>query len=201
MVELVESIVVGIVTGGVMSSILGFLFHKRTERISEEIKSQYEKSVAIFQSKRLWKEKSVSELLGPLYMQFDRTRRAFLRWKEKNLYLEAKVIREGNIAVRDLLLLKPHLIPPKLLGDAGELVEHYDRWLEEFEKLRGREDPDLDTSFVFVGPQGFPFPKSAEANFKMAFEGIWEDLYAPDRKVRAPWQAEATRAPRDGVNE
>jgi hypothetical protein len=114
-------------------------------------------------------------------MQFDRTKRAFGRWRSKNLYLETKVIREGNLTIRNLLLTKGYLIPPELLNDAGKLVEHYDRWLEEFEKKRSSEQPDLDSEFTFVGPQGFPFPTQSEANFKAKFEQMWAELYSEDQ--------------------
>ena len=88
-------------------------------------------------------------------MQFERTRRAFDGWSGKNLYLEAKIIREGNIAIRDLLLAKGHLIPPHLMSDAALLVEHYDRWLEEFENKRTEQNPANEDAFVFVGPAGY----------------------------------------------
>ncbi len=134
-------------------------------------------SLAVFQSNRSWREKSVSDLLGPIYMQFDRTKRAFKRYNSQNLFLEAKVIMEGNLAIRDLLLTKGHLIPPELLEDAGELVQHYDRWLEEFHKIRSKENPDLNTPFVFVGTQGFPFPSDSEEKFKKKFKEMWNELY------------------------
>src|SRR5688572_31503469 len=44
---------------------------------------------------------------------------------------------QSNLVCRLLLeKKKPHLIPPDLLPDAGLLVEHYDRWQEEFAKVR-----------------------------------------------------------------
>jgi hypothetical protein len=171
--DFVRSLLGGIVSGSVIAAFLGALLQRRTE----EIKSEYAKTAAIFQSTRTWKERSVSELLGPLYIQFDRTKRAFRRWEEKNLYLEAKVIGAGNLTMRDLLLTKPHLIPPELLEDAGQLVEHYDRWLEEYEKLRQSKKPDLDTPFAFAGTHGFPFPGAAETKFKDAFRSLWRELY------------------------
>jgi hypothetical protein len=44
----------------------------------------------------------------------------------KNFDLEAKVVREGNQIVHDLLLTKGHLTPRHLMSDACTLVEHYD---------------------------------------------------------------------------
>jgi|SRR5215207_1610130 len=181
--EFVRLLASGVISGTVISAILGYLFKRRTAEIQAQITNQYEQSMAIFQSTRTWKEKSVSELLGPMYMQFDRTKRAFDRWQSKNLYLEQKVIREGNLTIRDLLLSKGYLIPPELLDDAGKLVEHYDRWLEEFEEKRSGEQPDLNSTFVFVGPQGFGFPHEPQARFKARFKEIWAELYSEDQST------------------
>lgn len=42
---------------------------------------------------------------------------------------------------------------------------------------RSSERPDLDTPFVFVGPQGFPFPADAESRLHAAFTRLWTELY------------------------
>jgi hypothetical protein len=172
-----ELVLAGILSGAVISTVLSTILYRRTASIAEDIKNEYARSLAVFTSTRAWKEKSVSELLGPLYIQFDRTSRAFSRWQSKNLFLEAKVIKEGNLTIRDLLLSKSYLIPPALLEDASTLIEHYDRWLEEFERIRNDQNPDLDTPFVFVGTKGFPFPIDAETNFRKAFTEMWRELY------------------------
>jgi hypothetical protein len=69
------------------------------------------------------------------------------------------------------------LIPPELLEDAGKLVEHYDVWLEKFEKQRLAEQPDLETPFTFVGPEGYPFPRQSAQRFKDKFREYWGQLY------------------------
>ncbi len=160
------SVLTSVISAGVVSTFIGILFKRFVTRIEAEVKSH-----------RTWKEQSVSELLGPLNMQFDRTKRAFDRWGKQNLFLEAKVVKVGNEVIRDLLLEKGHLIPPELLEDAGKLVEHYDVWLEKFEKQRKSEAPNLDTAFVFVGPDGFPFPSESEQKFQNIFKSYWNDLY------------------------
>ena len=167
--DFVASVITGLISGGLVTAILGFLLQRRTARIEGQIKDQYDKSLSLFQSTLSWKVQSVSELLGPMYIQLDRTKRAFNRWEKKNIYLEAKVIREGNLAIRDLLLSKGHLIPPELLEDAGLLIEHYDRRLEQYDRLRGGEEPDLNAAFVFVGPEGYPFPVESEKRFLNVF--------------------------------
>lgn len=155
-----------VISAGVVSAVVGLVFKGFVTRIEAEVKS-----------KRTWKEESVSELLGLLNMQFDRTERAFKRWNSQNLFLEAKVVKVGNETIRDLLLNKGHLIPPELLEDAGKLIEHYDVWLEKFEEQRSSESPDLETKFVFVGLDGFPFPIESEKKFKTKFNEYWHDLY------------------------
>lgn len=161
-----DLVATAVISAGVVSAVVGIVFKGFVTRIEAEVKSH-----------RTWKEESVAELLGPLNMQFDRTKRAFERWGKKNLFLEAKVVKVGNEIIRNLLLEKGHLIPPELLGDAGRLVEHYDVWLEKFEKQRESESPDLDTAFVFVGPDGFPFPGKSEQKFRDKFNEYWNDLY------------------------
>jgi hypothetical protein len=169
-----------VISGAVVSTLIGAFLHRRLARISQEIATEGQRQFELFHSTREWKVRSVSELLGPVYMQLDRTSRAFARWQARNIYLETKVIREGNLAIRDLLLTKGHLIPPELLEDAGRLVEHYDRWLEEFERQREGPEPDLQAAFTFVGPSGFPFPVESERRFRETFARAWAELYLPE---------------------
>jgi hypothetical protein len=176
----ISSLIAGVVSGSVISAIVGLVFHRRTTRIEEEIRAQFQSGLEIFRSRRGWKEQSVSELLGPVYMQLDRTESAFVRWGDQNFYLEAKVIGEGNRTIRDLLLEKGHLIPPHLLKDAGKLIEHYDYWLEMYESKRLAENPDLKTKFIFAGPQGYPFPRASAQRFQEAFLSLWNELYSSD---------------------
>jgi len=164
-----QLVLTALISGAVASSIVGIIFKGYVTRIEEQVRSQ-----------RAWKERSVSEFLGPVNMQLDRTGRAFGRWKEKNLYIEMKVIKVGNEIIRDLLLTKGHLIPPELLEDAAKLIEHYDVWLEKFEKQRLSSEPDLESPFVFVGPDGYPFPDRSEARFREKFREYWQDLYGGD---------------------
>jgi hypothetical protein len=112
-----------------------------------------------------------------MVMQFDRTRRAFGRYRRKNVYLETKVIAEGNSTIKALLLSHGHLIPNDLFDDAGRLVEHFDVWLEEFERVRDEKKPELETEFVFVGPQGYGFPTQSERKFVDAFHQLRKEVY------------------------
>ena len=59
---------------------------------------------------------------------------------------------------------------------AASLIEHYDRWLEEFDSKRASESPSDADTFVFVGPQGFPFPRDAERVVD-TFRRLQRELY------------------------
>lgn len=111
-----------------------------------------------------------------MYIQFDRTKRAFDRWDGKNLYLEANVIREGNTIIRDILLTKGHLIPSDLLEHAGKLIDHYDNWLEEFDRVRIKKESGENVAFFFT----YDFPRDSVAAFKESFRKIRDELYQPD---------------------
>lgn len=177
--EVVGALLSGVFSATVVSAVFGYMLRRRAARIEAVIKEEFDQRITTFKSSREWKEQSVSELLGPIYMQLDRSNRALKHYKGNNYYLEEKVMANANLCIRDLLISRPHLIPPDLLEEATLLIEHYDRWLEEFDRVRGGSEPDLNKPFVFVGAQGFPFPKNAEESFKKAYLGIWGDLYGP----------------------
>lgn len=168
----------GLVGSGLATAVFGLLVLRHSKTLEAQIKGHFDERIKIFESKRAWKQQALSELFGPLYMQLERTRRAFGRWNTKNIYLEAKVMRDGNEKARNLLLKKGHLIPSQLIEHAGALIEHYDAWLEEFDRVRGANAPTSDEPFVFVGTKGHPFPSDAEGAFKAEFKRLQAELYA-----------------------
>jgi hypothetical protein len=165
-ISLKQLLAAALISGTVASALVSVIFAGYMARVEQEIRSR-----------RAWKEQSVAELLGPMNIQFDRTQRAFDRWTQKNLYIEVKVIKVGNETIRNLLLERGHLIPPELLEDASKLIEHYDVWLELFERQRGGSEPDLETPFTYAGPAGYPFPKESATRFKQKYEEYWKELY------------------------
>ena len=144
---------------------------------------------SIFRSQRVWKEQSLSELLGPVNMLLDRTDSAFKRWKPNSLFLEAEIIAKSNSKIRDLLLEKGHLIPPELLPDATKLVEHYDKWLEKYDENSKnlKSHPEKKSSFTFVGPDGYPFPRQSADKFQKSFRDYWDDLYKLDNTAKTQY--------------
>ncbi|PLK46949.1 hypothetical protein [Uliginosibacterium sp. TH139] len=177
MPDLLNLAVTGLLSSSVGAVIVGVLFVRHNKTIEAEIQEKLSRALKVFESERTWKEQALFELFGPLQMQFERTKRAFNRWTKKNLYLESKVVREGNETIRNLLLNKGHLIPPELMNEACSLVEHYDAWLEKFDRIRGDGGTVSTESFVFSGPDGYPFPTSAEAKFKETFRRLQHELY------------------------
>ena len=177
MENFLELISAALISSAVVSAVVGYILLRRAEIVRREVESQFQRLQDTVRSQRSWRERAVAELFGPICIQLDRTRRALERYTARNLFLEAKVMREGNLAIRDLLLSRPHLVPPELFNHAGSLIEHYDRWLEEYERVRSTSNPDLDAPFVFVGPAGYPFPSEAEKAVKQKYDELWRDLY------------------------
>ena len=173
-----ELLLPALISSSAVAAVFTLIFKRKTEQITAEVKNQFEENMTVFKANYLWKEKSVSELLGQICMQFNRTKSAFNRYNTTNLFLEARVLKDGNEKIRDLLLAKAHLIPNELIEDANQLIEHYDVWLEEFDKQRNAENPNLDQKFVFAGPRGFLFPKKSEQNFVKKYQEMWKELYS-----------------------
>lgn len=167
----------GLLGSSITTAILGVMLHRWNKTVESEIKAHFDQSLKIYESTRAWKQQCLHELFGPVVMQFERTKAAFGRWDGKNLFLEAQIVRNGNQAIRDLLLSKGHLIPPALVPQATKLIVHYDVWMEAFDKLRSESSPFPEQYFVFAGPQGYPFPQEAEAAFKEEFRRLQQDLY------------------------
>ena len=185
---LTELILAAVISGGVVSVVLTFvlrfLFDRRLTTVSEEIRSQFEQQALVYRSNREWREQSVADLLGPVYMQLDRSHRAFGRWEERNDFLEGKVVKEANTQIRDLLLARGNLLPPQLVEHAGDLIEHYDRWLEEYAAMREGPEAGTDTRPVYVGPKGYPFPDDAKKAFQETFHRMRRELYETDAPGR-----------------
>lgn len=177
MAQLLDVFIGSFLGSSVVTALLGVLFLRRNKTIETQIEAQFSQGLKVFESTRSWKEQALAELFGPLQMQLERTKRAFERWDNKNLHLEAEVIQKGNIAIRDLLLAKGHLIPAQLMAHAIALIEHYDAWIEAYNRIRNNATLTAQTDFVFVGPAGYPFPTEAEQAFKAQFKQLQHELY------------------------
>jgi hypothetical protein len=172
-----QLLIAGLLSGSVIAAVIGFVLNEQTTRVEEEVRSQFKTAFEIFRSQHDWKKQSLAELLGPMNMQLRRTKLAFMRWDDLNLYLEMTIIAKGNETARDLLLTKGYLIPPELMECSSRLIEHYDVWLEKFERERKLQKPDLETRFIFTGPDGYPFPSECDTKFRQKYRELWEEVY------------------------
>lgn len=176
--DILKIIITAVLSGAVVSAVIAIIFKRKTETITAEIKNQFEMNLLRQKTGQQWKEKAITELYGPLNYHFTRTKKAFMRYSEKNLYLEAFVLKDSNEKIRNLLLEKSYLISPDLSEDAEKLITHYDVWLEQFHKLRENPKPEeVAATFVFVESLGFGFPREAETKFKDKYRELWEEIY------------------------
>ncbi len=123
--------------------------------------------------------KEYCDLLRPLMVELDRTKAAFDRWNQKDLSLESETIRDGNLKARALLSQKGHLLPDSLREDQKKLIFHYDRWLEEYDRVRVRRTKDPEQPFVF----SFDFPRDAEERFRERMKELEAPLGSKARCV------------------
>lgn len=165
------------IASAMVGAVIGAVLQKRNARVVAEVQAQFGNAIKVFESTRSWKQQILFELLGPMQMQFERTKGAFDRWTKRDLYIESKVVREGNQAIRDLLLSKGHLVPPDLMEAACQLIGHYDAWLQKYDEIRVTKTIAQDPDFVFTGPDSYPFPREAEEKFKVAFQKLQSELY------------------------
>lgn len=173
--ELGTALVAGLLSGSVIVAVLGIVTRRRLLLLESEIEDRFRRLVEARASQR----ELLSAVLGPVCAHLRRTNMAFARWREKNVFLEQQIIAESNGAIRRILLEKYHLLTPELRQPAMDLVAHYDRWFEEFERQRRSQDPPDGTArFVFVGPAGYPFPTRAEQAFNDALTAVHADLLA-----------------------
>jgi hypothetical protein len=102
------------------------------------------------------------QLLRPLIVELDRTEAAFERWNAHDLSLESEIIRDGNVKARALLREKAHLVPDALRDDQRKLIDHYDQWLTEYDRVRIRRSAAPNEPFVFV----YSFPGESAVRFR-----------------------------------
>lgn len=185
--DIPQLVLAALISSGVVTVVLGYFLNRRADQLSDRLRDDIARNYQIFASRRAWEEKSVGQLLGPINMHLDRTGLAFKRWREHDLFLEANVIRESNLAIRDLLLGNASLIPPQLRPDASLLIEHFDAWLRKYDQERVNKAPgQVDAAFTFVGPDGYPFPRPSADRFQSEFRTMWERLYSSTGEMGSP---------------
>lgn len=106
-----------------------------------------------------------SELLEPLLRELSASKAAFDKLGP-NDEVNEQAIRAANQKARELLVTKAAMIPPHLRQDAIQLIEHYDAWFAEDERVRDQRRTGQQAPFVFAGTRGIAFPENAERRFR-----------------------------------
>jgi len=113
-------------------------------------------------------------LLGEIYLNFKRSKIAYDNYiKEGNIFMHAKILKECNLKIRNILLENAFILSENLQNDAIDLISHYDIWVEKWNDLKQKENPKLDDVFIFQNE--FRFPKEAEKRLKEEFYKIKKD--------------------------
>lgn len=177
--EILNQIVSNTIITGFFTAIIAYFFHKRTERNTSIIKREFEALSKKDHSYFEWQQNTV-ELLGQVYIHLNRLKLAFQnrysKIKEFDKFYEDEIILKSNQHIRDLLIDNGHFLPPELLGEAAKLIEHFDIWLTKYNQLR-INDKDIHTKQIYVGPDGFHFPESAEKLFKDKYIEMFTKLH------------------------
>lgn len=170
MEELLKTLISSTIITSAVTAAVAYYFNRKAESLKQELSRVSQ----LHSSDLEWKKKT-TELMGQVYIHLNRTNRAFKKTNTQEVYhqyQEEEIFYSSNKKVRDLLLENGHHIPPELLQEATDLIEHYDQWLIKFQRLRIAEK-NTKIPQIFVGPDGFRFPEHAEEKFKKKYEELF----------------------------
>ena len=200
-VDILATATTVIISSGIAAAAVSLVTLRKTREIEEGVRRSSEQVLTEFLSRREAKEKILNDLIGPVVMNLHRTAQAFKRyscastetsvqdedmsgkgsfgqaskWAQPDTrYLEVEILKRANENIRDILLAKGYWLDGELLEHSIELIEHYDAWLEEWDKRRSNGSKE---GKVWAGPQGYPFPIEAEAAFIKECKRIRSELY------------------------
>ena len=106
----------------------------------------------------------VSELVGRLSMHFRRGEAAYQNFHaDGRQFLFAKILRDNNCQIRDLILTKGYLLPFEQQQNAIELVAHLDIWLALWEYLAATKAHKPEDGFSF---ESCRYPQEAATSLK-----------------------------------
>ena len=116
----------------------------------------------------------IVDFLGKISINFKRSEITYRNYIEAGkTYIHAKILKECNREIRDLLLFNCFLLSENLQKDALRLIVHYDIWLEKWNELELKNKPGLDDEFIFQNK--CTFPKDAEENLLNEFSKLKKD--------------------------
>ena len=165
-----QLVLAGLLSSSFFSATMGLVGLKYSENIKGEIKQSVQTSLYDYQTDQEWQRRSLVELFAPLDVNLERSKRAFNRWQGNLRQEELVILQETNVRVRKLILDKYYLIPSGLQKAASTLVEHYDIWLQFYNKPNVNE---YDAKFInkkLSEEWGkLPFPKESAGKLRQHF--------------------------------
>ncbi|GAB0157420.1 hypothetical protein CHRYSEOSP005_26950 [Chryseobacterium sp. Alg-005] len=179
MSELLKQILGSTITTTLITSVIVYFFHKRTEKQNALIKREFEKLSQKDNAHFEWRKNTV-ELLGQVYIHLNRTslgfKNTYSKLKKYDPFYENEIMYHSNKHIRDVLISNGHYLPPDLLDEATKLIEHFDAWLTKYNQVRTIEKND-QIKQIYVGPDGFRFPENAEKMFKDKYVEMFNSLH------------------------
>lgn len=99
----------------------------------------------------------VIELLGHLDTLLKRGEVAYKNYiSNEKKFLFAKIIKENNMRIRELILEGAHILPIDQQSKAIDLVTHIDIWHVLWDDLYERKNHNLNEEFSFKNNATFP---------------------------------------------
>jgi hypothetical protein len=167
--------VIAFASSGLVASLTGVLLSRHRKEIELAVTSAAARRDHDYLVVRKAKERMLCELVGPVILNLKRVHRAYLRYDGNNEFLEGEIMAKCATNIREIISERGYLLDAAGLQHAVDLVEHFDVWLEEFDRQRGtggKGDP-----YVFAGARGHPFPRAAEEAFHRMWVDLKRDLY------------------------
>jgi len=113
------------------------------------------------------------ELTGQLYMNLKRSETAYREYLQGGkTFMHARILRQYNEKIRELILEKGHILSEHLQENALELVAHYDIWMQKWDELKASLRPSPGDEFVF--PNNSTFPKEAATKLEQEYKRLKE---------------------------
>ncbi len=102
-------------------------------------------------------QEKLKKFVGTLLFLLDRSKTAYTDYLNAGkTFFYARLLRQYNDRIRELLLENSYLLPADLHPDAIALLQHYDVWTLCWDDLHKSLRPDVNDEFVFANSVTFP---------------------------------------------
>ena len=104
----------------------------------------------------------ISDFLGSVNTQLGRSELAYDGYlKSGKMFLYAKILKDSNDSLRDLLISKTHLLPAEHAANSLALIHHIDVWSSIWDYNFALHRPSLGSVFSFDNEVRFPHKEVA----------------------------------------